>query len=96
MKKTFDPLCEEFNSLLVDLEELTETNCHGEALEKVAQFFEDQQLVKAFEAINTLHLTIGYLDSPISELRQKFSGILFERIEHYHGKETRKSVCNCL
>jgi len=96
MKKTFDPLSEEFVNLLVDLDELTETNAHGEALEKVASFFEDKQLLKAFEAINTLHLTIGYLDSPIAELRHKFSGILFERIEHYHGEETLKAVYNCL
>jgi len=93
MNSTLNP---EFNSLLTDLKELTETNAHGEALEKIAHFFEDPQLVKAFEAINTLHLTIGYLDSPISELRHKFSGIMFERIEHYHGEEIRKSVYNCL
>ena len=96
MKKTFDPLSEDFASFLTDLKEMTETNCHGEALEKVAAFFDDQQLVKAFEAINTLHLTIGYLDSPIAELRQKFTGILWKRIEHHHGAETRNAVYNCL
>lgn len=96
MKKTFDPLCEEFNVFLCDLDELTETNCHGEALEKVAEFFEDRQLVKAFEAINTLHNTVGHLASPIAELRHKFTGILWERIRNYHGEDTQKAVYNCL
>ena len=96
MKKTFDPLSEEFVNLLVDVDELTETNAHGEALEKIASFFEDQQLFKAFEAINTLHNTVGYLDSPIAVLRHKFTDILWERIRHYHGEDVRKSVYNCL
>ena len=95
MKKTFDPFREEFNVFLRDLDELTETNCHGEALEKVAEFFEDRQLFKAFEAINTLHNTVGYLDSPIAELRHKFTGILWERITHHHGEYTQKAVYNC-
>jgi hypothetical protein len=86
----------QFNSLLTDLKELTDTNAHGEALEKVAHFFEDQQLFKAFEAINTLHNTVGYLDSPIAELRHKFTGILWERIIYHHGEETQKAVYNCL
>jgi len=86
----------ELDILLADLRELTETNCHGEALEKAANFFNDRQLAKAFEALNTLHVTIGYLDSPIAELRQKLSSVLYERIEHKHGSETRKAVYNCL
>jgi len=86
----------QFDSLLTDLRELTDTNAHGEALEKVAHFFDDLQLFKAFEAINTLHNTVGYLDSPIAELRQKFTGILWERIKHHHGEETQKAVYNCL
>lgn len=86
----------EFSSLLTDLKELTDTNAHGEALEKVAEFFDDKQLIKAFEAINTLHLTIGYLDPAISDLRHKFTGILFERIKHHYGEGTRKAVYNCL
>ena len=85
-----------FRILLKDLEELTETNCHGEALETVARFFDDRQLYKAFEAINTLHNTVGYLDSPIAELRQRFATMLFERIEHHHGEDVRKAVYNCL
>ena len=87
---------DQFDSLLTDLRELTDTNAHGEALEKVASFFEDQQLFKAFEAINTLHLTVGHLDSPIAELRNKSTGILWERIKHHHGEEVKKSVYNCL
>ena len=85
-----------FNSLLTDLRELTETNCHGEALEKVATFFDDKQLVKAFEAINTLHLTVGYLDAPIAELRNRFTGILWQRIEVIHGATVKNAVYNCL
>ncbi len=87
---------DQLDSLLTDLRELTDTNAHGEALEKVAHFFDDLQLFKAFEAINTLHNTVGYLDSPIAELRQKFTGILWERIEFHHGERTRKAVYNCL
>lgn len=87
---------DQFDSLLTDLAELTETNCHGEALEKVAEFFKDQQLVKAFEAINVLHNTVGYLDSPIAELRQQFTSILWERIEHHYGEGVTAAVYNCL
>lgn len=94
MKKTISR--DSLNLLLPDLKELTETNCHGEALETVARFFDDKQLLKAFEAINTLHLTLGYLDSPIGELRQKFSGILWERIANYHGEEIKQMVYDCL
>ena len=93
MNSTLNP---EFSSLLTDLRELTDTNCHGEALEKVAEFFDDKQLSKAFEAINTLHNTVGYLDSPIAELRQKFTGILWERIKHHHGEAVKSAVYNCL
>ena len=94
MKK--DIHSEAFDMLLTDLKELTETNCHGEALEAIATFFDDKQLLKAFEALNTLHNTIGYLDSPIADLRSKLSILLFNRIEHYHGEETRKEVYNCI
>jgi hypothetical protein len=92
----YDPYSDDFNSLLTDLRELTETNCHGEALEKVATFFDDKQLVKAFEAINTLHLIAGYLDSPIAELRNRFTGILWQRIEGSHGATVKNAVYNCL
>ena len=87
---------DELNSLLTDIRELTETNCHCEALEMVASFFDDKQLVKAFEAINTLHLTVGYLDAPIAELRNKFTGILWQRIESEHGSTVKNAVYNCL
>ena len=87
---------DQFDSLLIDLAELTDCNCHGEALEKVASFFDDKQLVKAFDAINTLHNTVGYLDSPIAELRHKFTGWLLLRIIFHHGEEIQKAVYNCL
>ena len=82
--------------LLPDLRELTETNCHGEALERVAAFFNDRQLVKAFAAINTLHITVGYLDAPLAELRKTFTDRLFDRIADKHGETVRKQVYNCL
>ena len=87
---------DQFESLLVDIRELTETNCHGEALERVAAFLNDKQLVKAFEAINTLHLTVGYLSEPISELRNFFYAMMLERIRMKHGEEARKAVYDCL
>jgi len=86
----------ELEFLLADLRELTETNCHGEALEKVANFFNMNHLAKGFEAINTLHSVIGYLDSPLAELRDKLSSVLYDLIEHKHGEETRKAIYNCL
>ena len=86
----------EFKDLLVDVAELAETNCHGEALEEIASFFRDVQLSNAFNAINTLHLTIGYLDSPIAELRKRFSDMLFERIGQKHGENTRQAIHRCL
>ena len=86
----------ELASLCVDLRELIETNCHGEALEKIAEFFDDKRLLKAFEAINTLHNTIGFLDTPLAELRQNFSAMLFARIESKHGASARRAICNCL
>ena len=94
MKK--DIHSESFEILLTDLKELTDTNCHGEALEAIATFFDDKQLLKAFEAINTLHITIGYLDEPIADLRRKFTAMMFDRIEHWHGERTRKAVYSCL
>ena len=94
--KKHDIHSDDLNSLLTDLRELTETNCHGEALEKVATFFDDRQLVKAFEAINTLHLTVGYLDAPIAELRNRFTGILWQRIEGSHGETVKNVIYNCL
>ena len=87
---------EELQILLVDLRELTETNCHGEALERVARFFKYQQLVKAFESVNTLHSIVGYLDSPIAELRTNFYNMLFAKIKNDHGEEVRKAVYDCL
>ena len=86
----------DLDSLLVDLKELTETNAHGEALEKAASFFGDKQLAKAFEAINTLHITLGYLDSPIAELRVKFIRTLLERIKQNYGEETRQAIYKCI
>jgi hypothetical protein len=86
----------ELEFLLADLRELTETNCHGEALEKAANFFNIKHLAKGFEAINTLHSVIGYLDSPLVELRHKLSSALYDLIEHRHGEETRRAVYNCL
>jgi hypothetical protein len=85
-----------FEILLSDLKELTETNCHGEALEAVAEFFGDRQLLKAFEAINTLHTTLGYLDDPLLKLRQNISAVLWDRIEYHHGENVKTLVYNCL
>jgi len=87
---------EDFKSLLTDIRELTETNCHGEALERIATFFEDKQLASAFEAINTLHLIIGYLDSPIAQLRQTFASELYARIEYCHGEQIKMEIYNGL
>ena len=87
---------QELQTLLVDLSELTETNCHGEALERAARFFKYRQLIQAFESVNTLHSIVGYLDSPIAELRSYFSNVLFLKIENDHGEEVRKAVYNCL
>lgn len=86
----------EFDILIADLRELTETNCHGEALEKIASFVNNARLRKAFEAINVLHITIGYLDSPLSELRQGFTAELFNDITAKRGEEAAKLIKDCL
>lgn len=85
-----------FDILLADLRELTETNCHGEALEMVSAFFGNARLRKAFEAINVLHITVGYLDSPLSELRHNFTEELFNYIKAKHGEETANLIKDCL
>jgi hypothetical protein len=82
--------------LLIDVKELTETNAHGEALEKIATFFNRHQLRKAFEAINTLHLLVGSLDSSLERLRGTFAQEMFRQIEHTHGEDVLKAVKSCL
>lgn len=85
MKTPKTPLSKGF---LVDLAELTETNCHGEALEEIAEYFDYTQLKRAFEHINALHLIMGYLDHPIADLRRRFTEQLFAKIKTDHGEET--------
>lgn len=86
----------DLNILLADLRELTETNCHGEALELIAETINDKQMEKAFAAVNTLHSTFGYLEGSVSDLRRKLTQMLFERIKSKYGEETRKEIHDCL
>lgn len=73
---------------LADIAELAETNADGEALEEVARYFNYKQLESAFKHINALHVITGFLDSPIADIRRRFSEQLFSKIKNEFGENT--------
>ena len=85
-----------YNKLLTELRELTETNQHTEALLQVAKYFRLHKLVKAFEAIETLHIEMGSLDFSLEKVRSRFSARLFNHIRESHGEQVRKQIYDCL
>lgn len=85
-----------YNKLLTELRELTDANQHTEALLHIAKYFKLRKLVKAFEAIETLHVELGSLDFGLCEVRQRLSTRLFSCIEQDHGKQVRKQIYDCL
>ena len=85
-----------YSKLLAELRELTETNNHTEALLQVAKYFRLHKLVKAFEAIETLHIEMGSLDFSLGKVRNKFSARLFDHIRESHGEQVRKQIYDCL
>ena len=85
-----------FEKLLAELRELTETNNHTEALLQIAKYFRLRKLVKAFEAIETLHIEMGSLDFSLEKVRSRFSARLFSCIEQDHGEQVRKQIYDCL
>jgi hypothetical protein len=85
-----------YNKLLTELRELTETNQHTEALLQIAKYFKLRKLVKAFEAIETLHVETGSMQSSLYDVRSRFSERLFYCIEQDHGKQVRKQIYDCL
>ena len=78
--------------LLTSVREFTATNDHTEARLRVAAFFEDWRGVRAFEAIETLHSALGYLDPNLDKLRNTFTNQLLFRIEHKHGSEIKDAI----
>jgi hypothetical protein len=87
---------ENIEGLLSDLRELTATNCHGEALEKIACAIGDRQLEKAFEAVNTLHAVIGYLHPSLADLRKGLTRVLMAKIERDYGESVKERVYSFL
>ena len=92
MKAHKDP----YNKLLAELRELTETNQHPEALLQIAKYFKLRKLAKAFEAIETLHIETGSMQSSLHLVRATFKSRLFNWIEQEHGTKIRKQIYNCL
>jgi hypothetical protein len=85
-----------FEKLLAELRELTDTNQHTEALLQIAKHFRLRKLVKAFEAIETLHIEMGSLDFSLYDVRSRFSARLFSYIKDQHGEQVRKQIYDCL
>lgn len=85
-----------FEKLLTELRELTNTNQHTEALLQIAKHFRLRKLVKAFEAIETLHVEMGSLDFGLCEVRQRLSTRLFSCIIRQHGERVSKQIYDCL
>ena len=85
-----------YNKLLTELRELTDANQHTEALLQIAKHFRLRKLVKAFEAIETLHVEMGSLDFGLREVRQRLSTRLFSYIKDQHGEQVRKQIYDCL
>lgn len=86
----------ELNKLLTELRELTDANQHTEALLQIAKHFGLRKLVKAFEAIETLHVEMGSLDFSLYDVRSRFSARLFAYIKDHHGEKVRKQIYDCL
>lgn len=85
-----------FEKLLTELRELTDTNQHTEALLHIAKYFRLRKLVKAFEAIETLHIEMGSLDFGLCEVKQRLSARLFYCIERDYGRRRCKQIYDCL
>ena len=84
------------SKLLTELRELTDANQHTEALLQIAKHFRLRKLVKAFEAIETLHIELGSLDFGLYEARQRLSAYMFSFIKDHHGEKVRRQIYDCL
>lgn len=63
----------QFQKELKIISELTDCNCHTEAMQKIAQIFDMKHYFNRFELIAQLHNIEGYMPDELSEYRSRLS-----------------------
>ncbi len=81
---------------LQEWSELTEWNCHGEALLSIAEYYNLERYVKIFTEINKLHEKAGNLPYGLNLIRYEVSKMMFTDIERIWGDEVRYQIVKCL
>lgn len=76
--------------------ELTDNNCHTEALEVIARYFDYRDFYKRFELIEKLHDIERAMPTDLSQYRSRLSRELFQKIEKEHGTEVKDLIYQSL
>lgn len=83
-------------NFLNEINNLTERNCHTEALLKVAKFFKEPLFAEIFKTILKIQMKEGHLPYEYVAIRYVTMKQLFSSIKEKYGEKTYKKICAVL
>lgn len=84
MKEKFkDIISQGKEAVKKEYDELTDWNCHGDALQLLCEYFKQYNLVEIMKHINALHDLYGHLPIQLYELREE----VWDKIRERYYKE---------
>ena len=79
-------------TFLDEINDLTQRNCHTEALLKVAEFFNEPLFATIFKTILKTQMKEGHLPYEYFAIRRVTMEQLFSSIKKKYGEETYKKI----
>lgn len=83
-------------TFLDEINDLTQRNCHTEALLKVAEFFKEPLFAEIFKTILKTQMKEGHLPYEYIAIRYVTMNQLFSSIKKKYGEKTFKKICDVL
>ena len=83
-------------TFLDEINNLTQRNCHTEALMKVAEFFNEPLLAEIFRTILKTQMKANHLPYEYLAIRLVTTNQLFSSIKEKYGEKTFKKICDVL
>lgn len=83
-------------TFLDEINDLTQRNCHTEALIKVAEFFKEPLFAEIFKTILKIQMKEGHLPYEYIAIRYVTMNQLFSSIKKKYGEKTLKKICDVL
>ena len=83
-------------AFLDEINDLTQRNCHTEALLKVAEFFNEPLFAEIFRTILKTQMEANHLPYEYFAIRLVTTNKLFSSIKKKYGEKTFKKICDVL